>query len=207
MTRRCDARGRAPAQPRRAGLALALALLSAAVALLLGGCDVDLSSLTAVPATPTRAAPTAEPTANPTPLPSSSPQAPTLISLTVWTTEAFSPTTAITSGLILAQEVAAFEADHPDLQQVNFVLKKPYGKGGMLDYLLTTSAAVPDLLPDLAFLDVDDLPHLRGGPREGGGRRRPCRAGWCSRWTACCPRNWPPICMALPATGPRSRAA
>lgn len=160
MTRRSDAN--AQAGPARAGLGLALALLSAAVALLLGGCDLDLTSLPVSSGTPTRAPATGEPTAEPAGEPTrppadSSPPPPTVISLTIWTTEAFSPTEAITTGQILAQVVAAFEADHPDLQ-VEFVLKKPYGKGGMLDYLLTTGAAVPDLLPDLAFVDVDELP-------------------------------------------------
>ncbi len=160
MTRRSDANAQAGAG--RAGLGLALALLSAAVALLLGGCDLDLTSLPVSSGTPTRApatgAPTAEPAGEPTRPPAdSSPPPPTVASLTIWTTEAFSPTEAITTGQILAQVVAAFEADHPDLQ-VEFVLKKPYGKGGMLDYLLTTGAAVPDLLPDLAFVDVDELP-------------------------------------------------
>jgi len=167
--RRCDAKGPgrwAPAGRRRAGLGLALALLSAAVAALLGGCGLDLTSPPPAPETPTRAAAaTAEavPAIEPTPPPTSSPPEPTVVSLTVWTTEAFSPTMAITSGQILAQEVAAFEADHPELE-VSFVLKKPYGKGGMLDYLLTTAAVAPDLLPDLAFLDVDDLPAaVQGG--------------------------------------------
>jgi multiple sugar transport system substrate-binding protein len=41
--------------------------------------------------------------------------------------------------------------------QIQFVLKKPYGKGGVLDFLLTTQAVVPALLPDLVFLDVDEL--------------------------------------------------
>ena len=155
MIRRCGASGQA--LRARAGLGLALALLSAGVAVLLGGCDLDLTSPPDVPATPTRAAATAEPALDPTPPPDSSAPVPVVVSLTVWTTEAFSPTQAITGGQILAQEVAAFEADHPELQ-VGFVLKKPYGKGGMLDYLLTTGAVVPDLLPDLAIVDVDDLP-------------------------------------------------
>lgn len=166
MTRRSDAN--AQPGPARAGLGLALALLSAAAALLLGGCDLDLTSLPLGSGTPTRAPATAEPTAEPAgeptaPAADSSPPPPTVVSLTVWTTEAFSPTEAITTGQILAREVATFEADHPDLM-VEFVLKKPYGKGGILDYLLTTGAVVPDLLPDVAFVDIDELPAaVQGG--------------------------------------------
>ncbi|HFD40158.1 MAG TPA: extracellular solute-binding protein, partial [Anaerolineae bacterium] len=100
-------------------------------------------------ATPSAYQPTAPPTdAAPTPPPT--------ITLTIWTTERFSPTQAITSGQILAEQARLFEANHPDVR-LRFVLKKPQGKGGILDYLLTTNAVVPDLLPDLVFLDMDDL--------------------------------------------------
>ncbi len=165
MIRRSDA-STAGQRPRAgwqsAGLGLALALFGAAVALLLGGCNLNFTSPPEAPGTPTQAAAVTEPVAEATRPPVSSPPAPTVVSLTVWTTEAFSPTTVMTSGLILAQEVAAFEAEHPELE-VNLVLKKPYGKGGMLDYLLTTAAVVPDLLPDLAIVDVDDLPAVVQG--------------------------------------------
>jgi multiple sugar transport system substrate-binding protein len=76
--------------------------------------------------------------------------------LTVWTTEAFSPTQGITTGQILAEKVAGAEAAQTGVR-FRFVPKKPYGKGGILDYLLTTGAVVPTLLPDLAFIDVDEL--------------------------------------------------
>jgi multiple sugar transport system substrate-binding protein len=79
-----------------------------------------------------------------------------VITLTIWTTEAFSPTQAITTGKILAEEVASFQARRPDVR-VEFVLKKPYGKGGILDFLLSTGAIVPDLLPDLVAIDLDEL--------------------------------------------------
>jgi ABC-type glycerol-3-phosphate transport system substrate-binding protein len=84
------------------------------------------------------------------------PAAPSTITLTIWTTETFSPTQAITSGQILAQAVESFEANHPETR-VEFNLKKPYGKGGILDFLLTTEAVVPALLPDLVLIDVDEL--------------------------------------------------
>jgi ABC-type glycerol-3-phosphate transport system substrate-binding protein len=84
------------------------------------------------------------------------PAAPSTITLTVWTTETFSPTQAITSGQILAQAVESFEVNHPETR-VEFSLKKPYGKGGILDFLLTTEAVVPALLPDLVLIDVDEM--------------------------------------------------
>jgi multiple sugar transport system substrate-binding protein len=62
----------------------------------------------------------------------------------------------LTRGQILAQQVALFEEANPDIR-LHFVPKKPHGKGGILDYLLTTQAVVPDLLPDLVLIDVDEL--------------------------------------------------
>ena len=89
-----------------------------------------------------------------TPITPTLPTVPPLITLTLWTAEPFSPAQADASGQILGQQIEAFTAAHTDVV-VEYVLKKPYGKGGILDYLLTTAAVVPDLLPDLAFLDVD----------------------------------------------------
>jgi multiple sugar transport system substrate-binding protein len=106
-----------------------------------------------MPAVPTDTPSPSQPTAIPT---DTIPLAPVVITLTVWTTEAFSPTQVITAEKILAQAVADFEASQPDVR-LEFVLKKPYGKGGVLDYLSTTSAVVPELLPDLAVLDVNEL--------------------------------------------------
>jgi multiple sugar transport system substrate-binding protein len=141
--------------PGRNGLWLVLAasLLFAVAAALLTACDLSLSPPTAIPGLPTATPPPLQPTAVPT---EATPPSPSIITLTVWTTEAFSPTQAITSGQILAQQVADFQAAHPDMR-LKFVLKKPYGKGGILDYLLTTKAVVPDLLPDLVAIDVDEL--------------------------------------------------
>ena len=138
------------------GLAVGLTvgLLLAATAVLLGGCDLPSTAVTPSPEAATDTSP-AEPTAPVTSAPEATP-GPSVITLTVWTTEAFSPTQAITSGQVLAQEVTRFEEAHPDVR-LHFVLKKPYGKGGVLDYLLTTGAVVPGLLPDLVILDVAEL--------------------------------------------------
>ncbi|MGD8627041.1 MAG: extracellular solute-binding protein [Anaerolineae bacterium] len=136
-------------------LSLAVALLLAATAVVLSGCDLFPTEATAVPGaatgTPAPPALTAAPTMEVT-----EPAGPGIVTLTMWTTERFSPTQAITSGQIVAQQVEEFEAAHQDTR-LAFVLKKPYGKGGVLDYLLTTGAVVPELMPDLAILDVDEL--------------------------------------------------
>jgi ABC-type glycerol-3-phosphate transport system substrate-binding protein len=137
----------------RLWLAFAAILLFGGAAALLAACDLSLSPPTTIPPLPTDTPLPPQPTAIPTEATLPSPSA---ITLTIWTVEAFSPTQAITSGQILAQQVTDFEAAHPDVR-LKFVLKKPYGKGGILDYLLTTKAVVPDLLPNLVVIDVEEL--------------------------------------------------
>jgi len=140
-------------------LSLVLILLSVVAAMLLGACDLLPATPTPQPGdgsgsldeTPSAGQPTAGPTSA-----EATPGGSTVMTLTMWTTESFSPTQAITSGQILAGQVAGFEADHPDVR-VEFQLKAPYGRGGILDYLLVTSPVVPELLPDLAVIDVDEL--------------------------------------------------
>jgi ABC-type glycerol-3-phosphate transport system substrate-binding protein len=81
---------------------------------------------------------------------------PPVIILTLWTAEPFSPSQADASGQILGQQIEAFVADHPDVV-VEYVLKKPYGKGGILNFLLTTSEAIPAAMPDLVAIDTIEL--------------------------------------------------
>lgn len=129
----------------------------------LAGCQKHVDD-TAAPGEPPATTGTGEPPAATAPVeppalaPSATPGAGTR-PLTVWTTELFSPTQSITSGQILAQEIAVFQAEH-DGVGVDFVLKKPYGGGGLLDLVLKTAPVVPELLPDLIVIDVDELPTL-----------------------------------------------
>ena len=159
--------------PKWLWLTTAVALLLGLIVALLVGCDFPPAQPTVSSGTPmgtplpispdlTTVPTDTTPVAGPTPE-----AVGTAITLTMWTTEAFSPTQTITSGRILAQAAAAFEdaaaVGRPDPTgaephvRLRFVLKKPYGKGGVLDYLLTTKAVVPDLLPDLVVMDVDEL--------------------------------------------------
>lgn len=140
-------------------LAVTLVLLLGLVVVLLAGCDLSSPQPTAPGAGPTGipATPDGPVESEETPDPAdATPQAPATITLTVWTTEAFSPTETITSGRILAQQIALFEEEHSNVR-LQFVPKKAYGKGGILDFLLNTANVVPDLLPDLVFIDVDEL--------------------------------------------------
>ena len=74
------------------------------------------------------------------------------ITLTWWTTEDFSPSTT-PNGRLIKNQLDAFTTANPNLH-ISIVLKKPYGKGGLLDFLTTTSAIVPAQLPDLVTLDL-----------------------------------------------------
>jgi len=95
--------------------------------------------------TPTRSAPTRTPIA-----PASA------ITLTLWTTEDLAPGTT-QSGKVLKNQFDAFTAANPNIH-IDIVLKQPYGKGGVLDFLLTTSAVVPAQLPDFVTLDIAEVP-------------------------------------------------
>lgn len=77
------------------------------------------------------------------------------LTLTLWTTEAFSPTQVTASGRFLAAQLASL----PDLR-FRLLLKQPYGQAGIQRYLLNTGAVVPGLLPDLAYVDVDEVSDL-----------------------------------------------
>ena len=132
-------------------------LLMAAV--LTTGCN-RLSQVLATESTPSQpavsgsATETRTPDAEPTqPLATPTPDT---VRLTLWTTEAFGPVSQTAGSRKLSAQIAAFEAANPDVS-VDVVLKKPYGKGGMLDFLTTTSAAVPAVLPDVAILDIREL--------------------------------------------------
>ena len=93
------------------------------------------------------------------PGPTSPPEGPApqtqALTLTLWTTEAFSPTQEVPQGQILAAQVASL----PDLR-LWFILKQPYGEAGIQLYLLNTGAVVPSLLPDLAYVDVDEVDEI-----------------------------------------------
>jgi ABC-type glycerol-3-phosphate transport system substrate-binding protein len=90
-------------------------------------------------------------------VPTRTPITPTgAITLTLWTTEDLAPG-ATSAGRVLKNQFDAFTAANPNVH-IDVVLKKPYGKGGLLDFLLTTSAVVPAQLPDFVALDIVEIP-------------------------------------------------
>ncbi|MDE3089968.1 MAG: extracellular solute-binding protein [Chloroflexota bacterium] len=78
------------------------------------------------------------------------------ITLTLWTAEDLAPGTTA-AGSLLRNQFDAFTAANPNIH-IDATLKKPYGKGGLLDFLTTTSLVVPDQLPDIAALDISEVP-------------------------------------------------
>ncbi len=105
---------------------------------------------------PTATAVPGEVTPTVSPTPSLSSTISSAITLTLWTTETFSPTEDNASGQVLAQQWQAFEAAHANVA-IEYILKKPYGKGGILDFLSTTRDAAPTVSPDLVVLDTSEL--------------------------------------------------
>ncbi len=142
----------APSISRRTVFALAAALIFAV--LVLTACNL-LARPTPTTVTPTIASPTPSPQAT-SPAVSPTPTQPATTTLVLWTTEDFAPSADTPGGEVLAQQLAAFETTHPDVT-IDVVLKKPYGKGGILDFLMTSSAAAPSILPDVVVIDTLEL--------------------------------------------------
>ncbi|MCC7355554.1 MAG: extracellular solute-binding protein [Anaerolineae bacterium] len=78
------------------------------------------------------------------------------MTLTWWTTEWFSPGEDGAGRVIVSQQLAGFETAHPGVV-FQVTLKLPYGKGGLLDLLITSARAAPKALPDLVSLDLAEL--------------------------------------------------
>lgn len=94
----------------------------------------------------------------------SNPQ-PTVITLTFWTTEHFSPQTDQ-----LAQQLRDFEASHDNVK-VEVFTKKTSGQASILNYLNSAKAVAPGIMPDVIILPTEQLPQAwRAGllqPLEG----------------------------------------
>lgn len=78
------------------------------------------------------------------------------ITLTFWTVESFSPKAEGEAGDFINKSLRAFEQANPNIK-VDLLLKKPTGKGGMLDFLRTARDVAPSVLPDVAVLNATDL--------------------------------------------------
>ncbi|MBN1956277.1 MAG: extracellular solute-binding protein [Anaerolineae bacterium] len=96
--------------------------------------------------------PTFSPTATPTP-----PSPGRLVStLTLWLPEELTPYAENPGAKVLAQQLSDFNLAYDDLQ-VQAIVKKAQGRGGLLDFLRTASVTAPTVLPDLIVLRSDDM--------------------------------------------------
>lgn len=140
-----------PVAPRQGGAVPWLSLVSA------------LLLLTACVAAPTPApTPTTMPAQMRTPQSTLAPASATAtaegpLTLTWWTPEFLSPKAAQPAGPLLEQQLSEFEAANGGKVRVSAVPKARYGKGGLLDFLLTARPVAPGILPDLVALDVSEL--------------------------------------------------
>jgi ABC-type glycerol-3-phosphate transport system substrate-binding protein len=79
------------------------------------------------------------------------------LTLTWWTPEFLSPKAAQPAGSLLAKQLSEFETANGGKVRVSAVPKARYGKGGLLNFLLTARPVAPGILPDLVALDVSEL--------------------------------------------------
>jgi ABC-type glycerol-3-phosphate transport system substrate-binding protein len=122
----------------------------------LTGCEGP--TLTGIPVMPTDT-PT-EPTPSPTPTPTPNPT-PIITTLELWLPEELDPYGGGGGSDVLAQHLSAFSDNYPNLQ-VDVVVKKAHGRGGLIDFMRTARDAVPSVLPDLVILDASDLATVAG---------------------------------------------
>lgn len=105
------------------------------------------------PHTPTAISPAALTT------PTSAPEATedASLTLTLWTVEPISRlATEEATAAFLEQTINGFERANPGVT-VNVLIKKPSGKGGVLDFLRTANDAAPAVMPDLVVMNATDL--------------------------------------------------
>jgi len=97
---------------------------------------------------------TLTPTATPRPQPA-------LVTLKLWLPEELDPYGERPGATLIAQRLAQFSQAAPDLQ-VDTVVKKAQGRGGLLDFLRAARDAAPSVLPDVIVLRVEDLKTVAG---------------------------------------------
>ncbi len=107
--------------------------------------------------TPTLPAPIETPTVLMTPQPTEQSISPPVEELNIWVIRDLSPQSDVLGGTILAEQLAAYENNHPDVQ-LNIEVKVPSGQGGTLSYLRSGRNVAPSILPDLIILPAELLP-------------------------------------------------
>ncbi|HEC34101.1 MAG TPA: extracellular solute-binding protein [Chloroflexi bacterium] len=120
---------------------------------------VTLPTACAPPSTPVPTSPLPAPSFTAPPPTATSTVAapgPLVVTLTLWLPEDLNPYGEGPEAALLAQQLADFGQAYSDLQ-VEVIVKKVQGRGGLLDFLRTASVAAPSVLPDLVVLNATDL--------------------------------------------------
>ena len=94
-------------------------------------------------------------TPEPTPTPTATPL-PSVATLTLWVPDFLSPYEDATGAAIFHEQLAAFSLIQPDIQ-VQIIVKKATGTGGLYNMLSTAYVAAPNVLPDIIVLNEHDL--------------------------------------------------
>ncbi len=138
-------------------------ILSALVSISLAGCGLLSSDGEETPAPPPPDG-TARPTAIGTPPATSAPgdgsaavtpEEDGPITLVLWTSEDYAPISETEGGVRLLEQIQSFQESRD--VDVDVILKKRSGTGGLLDFLTTSSTAAPAVLPDVIILSDTDL--------------------------------------------------
>lgn len=122
------------------------------VVLLLSRCTVGAPLPSATPVTPLSSLPT--PTLTPTPQPLT--VEPGLLTLTLWVPDVVNPFAETGEASLLLTQLETFTQANPGIQ-VQVLVKKSEGPGGIYHLLSTATAAAPTVLPDLIMLGEADL--------------------------------------------------
>ena len=127
------------------------------VSLLLSACSLLNDAEPEVEATPAPAISTPLPPPTPPATPQvieSDSTAPTV--LNVWIVGEFSPQADLPGSVILAEQLATFQTNRPDLE-LNVEIKAATGQGGALSFLRSGRNVAPSIMPDLIILSADQI--------------------------------------------------
>lgn len=129
-----------------------ISMLTIVLLWLLSGCSwLSTPDITNTPSPTATPLPSPEPSLTPTPTP-----LPGVTTLTLWVPDFLNPYDESTGAALLFEQLTAFSVIQPDVQ-VEVIVKKSTGTGGLYNLLSTASGAAPDVLPDLIILNQYDL--------------------------------------------------
>ena len=134
-------------------------IMLALILFVVSGCEIDVMPMSPT-VSPTVSAPVSvDSTPSPTPevsvTPTSAPFA-GLTTLTLWVPDFMPLYDEAGEATYLMEQIEAFNQTHRTVQ-VDVLVKKATGPGGLYDLLETGSQAAPEVLPDLLLLDEADL--------------------------------------------------